>query len=103
MIADYKGNTYECELSASQNAAAHRIAFKQMKGGFSSELKGMRGELLELVSLMAVDINNNPDIGTWLQNNNIAHPVNTEINSGFISYPVYDPNNDFKDELEYDD
>ena len=40
------------DVIASQNAAAHRIAFKQMKGGFSSELKGMRGELLELVSLM---------------------------------------------------
>ena len=30
------------DVIASQNAAAHRIAFKQMKGGFSSELKGMR-------------------------------------------------------------
>ena len=36
------------DVIASQNAAAHRIAFKQMKGGFSSELKGMRSELMEL-------------------------------------------------------
>ncbi len=44
------------DVIASQNAAAHRIAFKQMKGGFSSELRGMRGELLELVSLMELEL-----------------------------------------------
>ena len=44
------------DVIASQNAAAHRIAFKQMKGGFSSELKGMRAELLELVSLMELEL-----------------------------------------------
>jgi tRNA modification GTPase len=44
------------DVITSQNAAAHRIAFKQMKGGFSSELKVMRGELLELVSLMELEL-----------------------------------------------
>ena len=44
------------DVIASQNAAAHRIAFKQMKGGFSSELREMRGELLELVSLMELEL-----------------------------------------------
>ena len=44
------------DVIASQNAAAHRIAFKQMKGGFSSELRGMRSELLELVSLMELEL-----------------------------------------------
>ena len=44
------------DVIASQNAAAHRIAFKQMKGGFSSELKGMRSELLQLVSLMELEL-----------------------------------------------
>ena len=44
------------DVIASQNAAAHRIAFKQMKGGFSSELKDMRSELLELVSLMELEL-----------------------------------------------
>ena len=44
------------DVIASQNAAAHSIAFKQMKGGFSSELKGMRSELLELVSLMELEL-----------------------------------------------
>ena len=44
------------DVIASQNAAAHRIAFKQMNGGFSSELKDMRSELLELVSLMELEL-----------------------------------------------
>ncbi len=44
------------DVIASQNAAAHRIAFKQMKGGFSAELKSMRSELLELVSLMELEL-----------------------------------------------
>ena len=44
------------DVIASQNAAAHRVAFKQMKGGFSSELRDMRTELLELVSLMELEL-----------------------------------------------
>mgnify|MGYP003288271185 CR=1 FL=1 len=44
------------DVIASQNAAAHRVAFKQMKGGFSSELRVMRSELLELVSLMELEL-----------------------------------------------
>ena len=44
------------DVIAAQNAAAHRVAFKQMKGGFSSELRDMRSELLELVSLMELEL-----------------------------------------------
>ena len=41
---------------SSQSAAAPRIAFSQMKGGFSAELRDMRSELLELVSLMELEL-----------------------------------------------
>ena len=44
------------DVISSQNAAAHRIAFNQMKGGFSEELKQMRDELLEIVSLMELEL-----------------------------------------------
>ncbi|MBR0321430.1 MAG: tRNA uridine-5-carboxymethylaminomethyl(34) synthesis GTPase MnmE [Bacteroidales bacterium] len=44
------------DVIAAQNAAAHQVAFKQMKGGFSSELRDMRSELLELVSLMELEL-----------------------------------------------
>ena len=35
---------------------AHRIAMQQMKGGFSAELKVMRDDLLNLVSLMELEL-----------------------------------------------
>ncbi len=44
------------DVIASQNTAAHRIAFSQMKGGFSNELRDMRAELLEIVSLMELEL-----------------------------------------------
>ena len=44
------------DVISSQSATAHRIAFNQMKGGFSSELRDMRSELLELVSLMELEL-----------------------------------------------
>ena len=44
------------DLIAAQTAAAHRIALKQLKGGFSDELAVMRAELLHLASLMELEL-----------------------------------------------
>ena len=44
------------DLISSETEAAHRIAMQQMKGGFSSELKVMRDDLLNLVSLMELEL-----------------------------------------------
>ena len=44
------------DLIAAETAAAHRIALKQLKGGFSQELAGMRAELLHLASLMELEL-----------------------------------------------
>ena len=44
------------DLIAAQTAAAHRIALKQLKGGFSDELAVMRDELLHLASLMELEL-----------------------------------------------
>lgn len=44
------------DLIASRNAAAHKVALNQMKGGFSQELKVMREELVNLVSLMELEL-----------------------------------------------
>ena len=44
------------DLIASETAAAHKIALQQMKGGFSNELKKMREDLLNLVSLMELEL-----------------------------------------------
>jgi tRNA modification GTPase len=44
------------DLIAAQTSAAHRIALKQLKGGFSEELAGMRSELLQLASLLELEL-----------------------------------------------
>lgn len=44
------------DLIASETAAAHQIALKQMKGGFSDELRLMRDSLLNLVSMMELEL-----------------------------------------------
>ncbi len=44
------------DLISSETAASHRIAINQMKGGFSKELSKMRQSLLDLVSLMELEL-----------------------------------------------
>ena len=44
------------DLIAAQGAASHHLALSQLKGGFSNELKKMRGELLNIVSLMELEL-----------------------------------------------
>ncbi len=44
------------DLISAQNASAHRVALSQLKGGFSVELRKMRDELLNIVSLMELEL-----------------------------------------------
>lgn len=44
------------DLIASETSSAHQIALQQMKGGFSNELKQMRESLLNLASLMELEL-----------------------------------------------
>ena len=44
------------DLISSETSSAHAVAMQQMKGGFSEELKEMRSHLLELVSLMELEL-----------------------------------------------
>ncbi len=44
------------DLIISETEASHRVALQQMKGGFSKELSGMRLSLLEIVSLMELEL-----------------------------------------------
>lgn len=44
------------DVIASSSEASHRVAMSQMKGGFSKELASMRAELLELVTLMELEL-----------------------------------------------
>ena len=44
------------DLISSETSASHRVAITQMKGGFSNELSQMRSSLLNLVSLMELEL-----------------------------------------------
>ena len=44
------------DIISSENAASHRLAFNQLRGGFSKELLEMRAELLNMVSLMELEL-----------------------------------------------
>ena len=44
------------DVIASSSEASHRIAMSQMKGGFSKELVTMRSEMLELATLMELEL-----------------------------------------------
>lgn len=44
------------DVISAQTAVAHRIAFNQLRGGFSDELSRMRDELLEIASLIELEL-----------------------------------------------
>lgn len=44
------------DLIASESAAAHRLAISQLKGGFSNEISSLRSELLNLISLLELEL-----------------------------------------------
>ena len=44
------------DLIASSSAASHRIALKQMRGGFSEEIKNLRNKLLDFISLIELEL-----------------------------------------------
>ena len=44
------------DLIASQNASTHKIALQQMKGGYSTKLKELRNRLLEMTSLLELEL-----------------------------------------------
>ena len=44
------------DLISSTTAAAHRVAYNQLRGGFSSELARLRAELVEMTSLLELEL-----------------------------------------------
>ena len=44
------------DLIASENEASHKLAIQQMRGGFSSEIKNLRQELLNFASLIELEL-----------------------------------------------
>lgn len=44
------------DLIASNSEAAHRLALNQMRGGFSDEIRGLRDQLLNFISLIELEL-----------------------------------------------
>ena len=44
------------DLISSTTAASHRVAYNQLRGGFSSELAQLRSELIEMTSLLELEL-----------------------------------------------
>jgi len=44
------------DLIASTSAASHKLALQQMRGGFSKELEGLRGNLLHFVTMIELEL-----------------------------------------------
>ena len=44
------------DVIASTTAASHRVAYNQLRGGYSSELAALRGELVEMTSLLELEL-----------------------------------------------
>lgn len=48
----------------------------------------------------AADVNNHPDIETWLETNNIATNTNQKTSSGLVTYPIFKLTDEFLDSLD---
>ena len=44
------------DLISSENAASHKVALNQMRGGFSQEINKLRGELLRFIALIELEL-----------------------------------------------
>ena len=44
------------DVISASNAASHRVAMNQLRGGYSKELEALRGQLLEMASLLELEL-----------------------------------------------
>ena len=70
------------DLIASQNAAQHRIALSQMKGSVSRQLDRLRDQLLELTSLLELELDFSEEDVLFADRSqllSIAHSIDDEV------------------------
>ena len=71
------------DLISSQNEAEHRVAMNQLKGGFSKELQVLRSKLLDLTSLMELELDfseEDVEFADRTKLNNLIDEASTHIN-----------------------
>ena len=70
------------DLIASQNKSTHRIALQQLRGGYSNKLKHLRNQLLEMTSLLELELDFSEEDVEFAEREkliNLAEKINDEI------------------------
>lgn len=68
------------DLIASENKTAHELAINQMRGGFSSELKNLRNELINCTALVELELDFSEEDVDFINKNQLIDLITT-INS----------------------
>ena len=71
------------DIISSKNEAEHRVAMNQLKGGFSKELKELRNKLLDLTSLMELELDfseEDVEFADRTKLNNLVDETSSRIN-----------------------
>ena len=79
------------DLISSETSAAHQVALQQMKGGFSNELKQMRNSLLDLVSMMELELDfseEDVEFADRTQLNNLLAEVTEKVGNLIESFTL---------------
>ena len=79
------------DLISSETEAAHTLAMRQMKGGFSDELRQMRDALLNLVSMMELELDfseEDVEFADRTELNNLLDQVTSKVDSLIESFTL---------------
>lgn len=68
------------DLIASQNPAAHALAIKQLRGGFSDEIRRLRTELLNFLALVELELDFSTEDVEFADRNQLKNLVNNLLN-----------------------
>ncbi len=69
------------DLIASESEASHRLALKQMRGGFSSEINKLRDELLQFISLIELELDFSEEDVEFADRQQLLQLINRIINT----------------------
>ncbi len=79
------------DLIASTSAASNRIAMQQMKGGFSTKLTELRGQLLNFTSLIELELDFSEEDVEFVDRSalrNLAHEIEQTLGQLITSYAL---------------
>ncbi len=65
------------DLITSTNASQHRVAFQQMRGGISAKLSQLRDQLLEMTSLLELELDFSEEDVEFADREKLLHLANT--------------------------